>query len=190
MRRTDKDSVKKFIVLFIIAFSVQSQAGILLEVGGTYLSDDLSASSSKSSTKYFYNVGALFSFTKTLWGGWNYSGISQSESGTVSTDYSSQDTGPYLKWQFGRSELFSLSAAYNIVSRGVYKSGSPSESWEGTSYWLQFAVSPEVTEGLHIGASLNYYNANYTKKTVSHVESSASYSKSWVFPMLTLTKQW
>ncbi len=86
------------------------------------------------------------------------------DSGTTDSSYTSQDTGPYVKWQFGRDEIFSLSAAYNILSRATFSEDSTSEKWEGTSFWLQFGVSPEVKEGLHVGASLNYYLASYTKK--------------------------
>ncbi|WP_253696899.1 porin family protein [Bdellovibrio sp. HCB117] len=187
---SDKDSVKKIVLLLIFLVSTSASAGTLVELGGTYMSDNLSTSEAKKSSKYFYNVGVLFSLKKHIWGGWNYSGISHTDSGDEELSFASQDTGPYLKWQFGRNELYSLGAAYNILSRASYKSGSDTETWQGTSFWLQFAVAPEVREGFHIGASLNYYLASYTKKTVDNVESSTSNSKSWIFPMLMLTKEW
>lgn len=171
-------------------FSGNCLAGTLFEVGATYLSESIATPTSQTSSKYFYNAAILFSLNKTTWGGWNFSGMSHSETATTTTDFASQDTGPYLKWQFGRNELFSLSAAYNITSKATYSNGSSTENWEGTSIWVQWGVTPELKEGLHIGASLNYYSANYTKKIVSSVESSASNSKTWIFPMLTLTKNW
>lgn|GEM_PF-1206593 len=188
--RADKDPVKKLLVLLIMMVSLSAQAGLLLEVGGTYLSDSLSTSSTTSSTKYFYNVGVLFDFNKNFWGGWNYSGISHADKDTATTTYTSQDTGPYIKWQFGRNDLYSLGLAYNILSRSTFSDGTTNENWEGTSFWVQLGVSPEVRAGWRVGASLNYYLANYTKKTVNSVESSASNSKSWIFPMLTVSKEW
>lgn len=178
-----------FLSLFVLSF--QSQAGFLLEAGGTYLSDQLNTSSSEKSTKYFYNVGLLFSMKKRLWGGWNYSGISHTDQSTEgSVDYSSTDTGPYFKWQFGRNELYSLSFAYNLLSKATYSDGTTAEEWTGTSMWFQFGVAPELKEGLHIGASLNYFLANYNKKTVGGTESGTSNSKSWIFPMLVITREW
>ena len=162
----------------------------MLELGGTYLSDTLAVSTDKKSTAYFYNLGALFSVQKNLWAGWNYSGISHSKEDGSSESFSASDTGPYIKWQFGRNELYSLSAAYNIYSKAQYALDDANEKWSGTSFWLQWAVSPEFKEGLHIGASLNYYAASYTEKTIDSVESSATNSKTWIFPMLHLTKQW
>jgi hypothetical protein len=95
-----------------------------------------------------------------------------------------------MKWQFGRNEVFSFSVAYNLLSKATFSDGSTTESWTGTSYWLQWGVVPEVREGLHVGVTLNYYSASYTKKVVSAVESSAANSKTWIFPMLVVTKQW
>ncbi|UXR65148.1 hypothetical protein EZJ49_02660 [Bdellovibrio bacteriovorus] len=182
--------MKKLLPLLFLIVSSTAQAGFLLEVGGTYMADTLSTSETRTSTKYFYNLGALFSLKKNIWGGWNYSGISHTDKDTATTTYSSVDTGPYLKWQFGRNQLYSLSMAYNILSKGQFSDGTTTEEWTGTSMWFQFGVMPEVREGLHLGASLNYYLATYSKKTVSGVESNDSNSKSWIFPMLTLTKQW
>ncbi|WP_374078629.1 hypothetical protein [Bdellovibrio bacteriovorus] len=182
--------MKKFFVILTILFSARAHAGLLLEVGGTYISDTLTTSSTTTSTKYFYNVGVAFSLKKNIWGGWNYSGISHTDKVDETTTYASSDTGPYVKWQFGKNDLYSLSAAYNILSRATFSDGTVNENWEGTSMWFQFGVSPEVKSGLHVGASINYYLANYTKKTVSSVESNASNSKSWIFPMLSVSKEW
>ncbi|MFS4460836.1 hypothetical protein [Bdellovibrio sp. HCB2-146] len=171
-------------------FVSSSRAGALLEVGGTYLSDSTNSSSTTTSTKYLYQVGVLFNIRKKIWGGWNYSGISHTDKNDETETFTSMDTGPYFKWEFGKNEVFNLGFAYNILSRATFKNGSVNEKWEGTSFWFQFGVMPEIKEGLHIGASLNYFAASYTKKTVESVESTDSNSKTWIFPMLSLTKQW
>lgn len=178
--------------LFIMLLSVKSHAGFLLEVSGTYLSHSLKSGATNTSSQMFYNLGALFSMKQNLWGGWNYLGISTNESSNfVTTTFSTADTGPYVKWQFGRGQLYSLSGAFNILSKATYKTGSStSEAWQGTSFWISFGIMPELSSNLHVGASLNYYSASYTKKTVSGSETSASNSKSWIFPTLSLTKSW
>lgn len=178
--------------LFIMLVSVKSQAGFLLEFSGTYLSDSLKSGTTDSSTQYFYNVGALFNMKQNLWGGWSYLGINTTESNnSVSTTFSTADTGPYVKWQFGRSQIYSLSMAYNILSKATYKTGSATaEQWQGTSFWLSFGIMPEISSNLHMGAALNYYSASYTKKTINGAETSASDSKSWIFPSVSITKSW
>jgi hypothetical protein len=182
--------VRHILYLFILCCPLVSKGGVLIELGGVYLTDTTVSSSTEKSTKYFYQAGLLFDIQKKFWGGWNYSGISNQNSGTTDTSFISSDTGPYIKWQFGRGQLYSLSAAYNILSRADYKSGTDTERWEGTSYWIQFGVMPELAAGFHLGASLNYYSANYTKKIISGTETNDSNSKTWIFPMLSLTKQW
>lgn len=182
---------KLTLVLLIVCFTSSSQAGALLELGGIYLGEATNTDSTATTTQYFYQVGLLLNIRKKLWGGWNLSGFSDiKKTEDETTTYNSMDTGPYLKWEFGRGAIFNLGLAYNFLSRATYKVGETSEKWEGTSYWIQFGIMPEISDGFHIGASINYFAANYTKKTVDSVESSDSNSKTWVFPMLSLTKQW
>lgn len=171
-------------------FCVLAHAGVLLELGATYLSDSLGTSSTKTSSKYFYNVGVLFSLQKKIWGGWNYSGLSYADSENSSTSLGVMDTGPVVKWQFGKGDLYTFSAAYNILSQATYSSGATNETWRGTSIWLQFGFAPEVTNGLHVGGALNYYSASFNKKTVGTTESSASNTHTWIFPTILMTKEW
>lgn len=190
-KTSDREVVKKyFLITLIVLFSGWAQAGVLLDIGGSYLSDSLGTSSTETSSKYFYNVGVLFSLKKKIWGGWNYSGVSYSDSETASTSLSTQDTGPVVKWQFGKGDLYNFSAAYNILSRATYSAGSSNETWQGTSIWVQFGIAPMVREGMHVGAALNYYAASFSKKTVDNVESSASNSHTWIFPTIMMTVEW
>lgn len=182
--------MKKNILAALLLFSGNASASALLDIGGTYISDASATPSTQKSTSYFYNFGALLKLKKSIWAGWNYSGISISDTTTATTAFSSTDTGPYLKWQFGRHELFSVSLAYNFLSSATFSDGGTRENWTGTSYWLQCGVAPEVREGLHVGVSFNYYSASYTKKVVSSIESSATNSKTWIFPTLMITKEW
>lgn len=177
-------------ILILLICPLSSFGGTLIELSGVYLTDTTVSSTTAKSSKYFYQAGILFDIKKKFWGGWNYSGISHRDSGDEEIAFVSADTGPYIKWQFGRGQLYSLSAAYNILSKADYKSGTDTERWEGTSYWIQFGVMPELATGFHLGASLNYFSANYTKKIVSGTETADSNSKTWIFPMLSLTKQW
>lgn len=182
--------MKKLLFSLSFLLCAKAQAGVLLELAGTYISDNLTSSATQSSTEYFYSGAALFSLNKQVWGGWNFSGVSMSKTQGTSTSFAAADTGPYMKWQFGKGDIFSLAGAYNIVSRATFSDGTTSENWEGTSLWLQFGVAPEVRTNLRVGVSLNYYLATYTKKTVDSIESRAANSKSWIFPLLSISKEW
>lgn len=165
-------------------------AGVLLDVSGIYLSDSLVTPTNRTSSQMYYGLGALLDLKKNLWVGWNYSGFSQSQTVSTTTTFTSTDMGLGIKWQVGRSKLYNIGAAYNFLAKGVYSDGTTTENWEGTSFLLSFGVAPEVSERLFLGVSLNYYSATYTKKIVSSVESSASNSKSWIFPMFSISKEW
>jgi len=182
--------MKSFLFVFVLLFSGRGFADTLFEFGAISLTESTATPTSTSSGKTFYNVAFLFSLNKHVWGGWNFAGLSHAETTTGTSTIASTDSGPYLKWQFGKANLYSLSAAYHLSSKATYSSGATNENWDGTSLWLQFGITPEVSAGFNIGASLNYYAASYSKKVASSIESSAANSKTWVFPMLTLTKQW
>ncbi|UOF02752.1 outer membrane beta-barrel protein [Bdellovibrio reynosensis] len=182
--------MKKVVALVLILFSVKAQAGMLLEVGATYLSDSLKTPTSTASSGYFWNLGVLFTYNKNVWGGWNFSGISTTATGTSTDTFTTLDTGPYLKWTFGKNNVFNLAGVYNLKSSATYSDGTTNETWSGTSLWLQFGVAPEIKDDLRVGASFNYYMATYTKKVVSSTESTTSNSKTWIFPMITVSKSW
>ncbi len=179
-------------VLILFLYVQQVRADFLLETTGSYLTDSTAVTNTDTSSRTVYNIGLLFTLSKSVWGGWNYMGLSQSDTVTnTTTTYSTVDTGPSIKYFFGKGDVFSLSATYNFTSKASYQSGTASsQDWTGTSYLIAFGMNPEVTEGLHIGVTLNYYAAAYTKKVISSTESSTSNSKSMVFPALSLTKAW
>lgn len=183
----------KNIVLFtlIIFISINSKADLLIETMGLYESDSLAMTTSNSGSKTFYNFGFLYSIKSNLWGGWNYMSLSQSDTmGSTTTSFAPVDTGPSIKYFFGRGEVFSVGMTYNFQSTASYTSGSTNQTWSGTSYLMSFGITPALTDTLHIGLSINYYSASYSKKVVNSTESSASNSKTLIFPAFSLTKSW
>lgn len=166
-------------------------ADALLDFGATYSGDTFTATSQTQTTQYFYNVSALFALDRSMrWTvGWTFFGISKAETAeSVTSNYSSLDMGPALRWNIDKGNMFSLTGAYGYLAKGIYTLDSVSERWEGTSLFGQFAVQIPVQEGrLSLGLSLNYYAASYSKKIVNSVESTHSAQKSWIFPMLSLT---
>ena len=116
-------------------------------------------------------------------------GISQnSTAASITTNYSSFDMGPGLRWNIDKNNMLSVTAAYGYLAKGTYSQGSTSETWEGTSLFGQFAIQiPVRDQKFFAGLSLNYYAANYSTKIVGSLNSSISTQKTWIFPMVTLT---
>lgn len=178
-------------LLALIIFSPRSQAAFLLDVGGIYLSDDLTTSSTRQSSRMYYGLGAYFTLSKNVWAGWSYAGLAHGDdASTGKTEFTSMETGPAIKWQFGRGKVFTAGLGYNVLSRATFANGTRDENWEGTSFLAHVGVMPGFSDGWRVGVTLNYYAASYTKKTVNSVESSASNSKTWIFPLVSVTKEW
>ncbi|MEK2687977.1 hypothetical protein [Bdellovibrio sp. GT3] len=191
--------MKTFAVLILtILLPMLASANIIAEFSGTYLTENLGSTDVKeNSSKYFYNVAGYLTVKKKLYAGWSYLGISMTGKSDASgsdqnSSYVTADTGPVIKYYLDKRQIYSVTAAYNILSRATFKNvvSDDSESWTGTSFWVAFGLMPEIKNGLHIGVSINYYSASYTKKTVDGTETSESNTKSWLFPSLTISKEW
>jgi len=164
---------------------------MMLDLGFAYSGDTLHKTTDSANTQYFYNIDALFNLDgRARWNvGWSVFGISQTSSvDTTTTAYSSMDMGPALRWNIDRSGIFSMTLAYGYLAKGTYSAtGGTDEKWEGTSTFAQFATQIPMNDKFFIGVSLNYYGANYSQKTVSSVESTNDATKTWIFPMISMT---
>jgi len=179
-----------FLVITLCFISNSASADIMTDFGFAYSADTLNTSASSGNTEYFYNLDILFALdhNRRFNVGWSFYDISQTSTASgTSTTYSSFDMGPAFRWQMDKSGTYSATLGYGYLAKGSYNSGSTSETWSGTSLFAQFAAQAPLGDKFYIGLSLNYYSASYSQKTVSSVESSNSATKSWIFPMLSMT---
>jgi hypothetical protein len=182
---------KIFFFLICCLFSVSALADTQFDLGFAYSADTLHKTTDNSNTSTFYNVDVLFNLdNRKAWNvGWTVFGISQTAAvGSTTTTYSSMDMGPVLRWNIDRAGMFSTTLAYGYLARGTYgATGATDEKWEGTSYLAQLAAQIPLGEKFYMGVSLNYYGASYSTKTVSNVESTNDSTKTWIFPMFSMT---
>ncbi len=178
------------VVITLLLFTPVSHAKLLLDVGAGYFSDSVTTSSSDTSKKLVYNFSALLSISKNFWGGWGYMNMSSDRSqGATDVQLAGYSMGPAFKYQFGRSRTHSISAVYNLINNATYTTNTSTEEWSGSGYSFQFAAMPEVRENLFVGFTINYHSVNYSKKVVGSTESSVSYTRTWLYPTLSLTKE-
>ncbi|WP_413584902.1 hypothetical protein [Bdellovibrio sp. HCB274] len=186
------------VILIFTAVAPQAHAEFMLAVSGSYISENTSSTDVKDdATKYYYNMTGYLRLAKKWWAGWSYLGInmtgtSNATGSSVPTSFQTSDTGPTIKYFFGKGEVFSMSANFNVLAKGTYKNvvTSSTEAWTGTSYMVGFSIMPEIKSNFRMGVGLNYYHAAYSKKTVDGTETSESNTKTWLFPTLSLSKSW
>lgn len=180
--------MKRVLLGALLLISLRAQAGLMLDVQGTYLMNDWSATDAASSTRYYFSGAVLFDFSKEIWGGWSVASLSTSE--TIDAEeisFSAMDMGPSFKWQFCKRRVCSLSFTYNIQSKATHQSaGGVSEELDGTSYLVSLGVTPEIKENFWVGVNVNYYSATYTKKTVTSTTTDINYTKTWLFPTFSI----
>lgn len=167
-----------------------AQAAWGFEAQGVYFSDSQKTASNAQSTKLLWQGSFLVDVTKKLYVGWSYGALSfDQEFGTSKNRIETQDTGIAVRYFFGkRSSSYSAYLIYNILAKAQQSNGTTEEDLSGTSYLLGLSFVPQLSETFRMGVQINYYNADYNKKTVNGTETSVSYNKNWVFPSVVLIK--
>lgn len=178
------------LLVLMTLWSHNAQAVWGFEAQGVYFSDSQKSAAETQSTKFLWQSSFLVDVTKQLYIGWSYGALSlDQEFGTSKNRLETQDMGLAVRYFFGkRSTSYSAYLIYNILAKGQQSNGTTEEDLSGTSYLLGFSFVPQISETFRMGVQVNYYNADYTKKTVNGTETSTNYSKNWIFPSVVLIK--
>lgn len=172
-------------------WSPTAQAIWGFEAQGVYFSDSQKSAANTQSTKLLWQGAFLVDVTKKFYVGWSYDALSlDQEFGNSKNRLETQDTGLIARYFFGKRSSTSFSAylIYNVLAKAQQSNGTTEEDLSGTSYMVGLSYVPQISETFRAGVQLNYYNADYNKKTVNGTETSVSYNKNWVFPSVVLIK--
>jgi hypothetical protein len=184
----------KTIVLFLL-FSSFVKAEALIGLDYILFTDintvesDTSATSSKS--MYLFNVQFSINSKKNLRIGWAlYSVTTSDEVNNQQSNYATQDMGPSIRYEFGRSGLYYVNFVYGIQVKTTYDSGSTSQTWLGTNYLAQVGVAPEISDSFAVNFAFNFFNGAAITKVVTTTQTDVSYSKAFMTPTVGLTYKW
>lgn len=175
--------------LFTLLFCPQLKAEWGFEGQGFYQSGTQDAGTDSEMAGTFWQGAFLVDLTKNLFMGWSYGSVSLDEKvGTTKNKLETQDMGIAVRYFLGSRRNYMFSVNYNILATASQSNGTTQEDWTGTSYLASFAATPEMGERLRLGIQINYYNADYTSKTVGSTKTTVTYNKNWLFPALLLIK--
>lgn len=182
-------------ILFIVILTSKAFSAALVDFNYVISTDKntIEATTSTSMSKSLYNFCLAFTVDskKSFYFGWGlYNVNTKDEVNQQQSNYTTQDMGPYFRYEFGRSKLYYLGLVYGIQTKTAYDSGGTSEEWLGTNYLIQFGANPEVTESLSVNFGFNYFSGSSNKKVVSSVQSEVSYSKAFMSPSIGLSYKW
>lgn len=182
-------------LFFCILISSLSQATALLSLDYILFTDKntVEANTSTSSNKSMYvaNLGFTINQKKNFYIGWTlYNVATKDDVNQQKSNYSTQDMGPSLRYEFGRSGLYFVNLVYGVRTQTNYDSGGTAEQWLGTNYLIQFGVTPEIAENFVVSFAFNYFSGSSAKKLVSDVQTSVSYSKAFMTPTIGIAYRW
>lgn len=171
----------------LIPFSAKAEWGF--EVQGVYLSTSQEASLDTEGTSLLWQTAFSVDVTKQLFMGWSYGALSVTEKvDSTENQLEIQDMGLFVRYYLTRSKDFSVYFVYNILSTAQQSDGSEEGELTGTSYLAGLSILPEVRENLRLGLQINYYNADFTSKTVDSTKEDVSYNKNLIIPAIVMVK--
>ncbi len=160
-------------VLVLASFICTPAIALQFDVNGVYFSDTFAptgATSSSVFTNYDVRLGFNVDRKEKFYIGWNYSGISATQTTTAGTDqYASTGMGPSFLWAIDKDKTWILSFAYNLSSVATYtpaSTGTP-EKWKGTTMKAYLGYNFAIGEGMYFGPTITYYSASFNEKIVN-----------------------
>lgn len=183
------------LIILIIILASKGFSAALVDFNYVISTDKntIEATTSTNMSKSLYNFCLAFTVDskKSFYFGWGLYNVStKDEVNQQQSNYTTQDMGPYLRYEFGRSKLYYFGLVYGIQTKTAYDSGGTAEEWLGTNYLIQFGANPEITENLSVNFGFNYFSGSSSKKVVSSVQTAVSYSKAFMSPSIGLSYKW
>lgn len=187
--------LKHLILLIAILAGMKAQSAALIDFNYALSTDKntIDSTNSTSISKSLYNFCIAFSLDskKSFYFGWGlYNVATKDDVNQQKSNYTTQDMGPYFRYEFGKSKMYYLGLVYGIQAKTAFDSGGTAEEWLGTNYLIQLGVDPEISDSLTANFSFNYFSGSASKKVVSSVQSEVSYSKAFMSPSIGLTYKW
>lgn len=162
-------------------------SGLLIESGFAFENSSYQFAEKGQIARTGFAGGIYFQASKKWWIGWNvFSSQFETSMESNKSSYSSMDMGPSFKYEFGSDQVYFLKGTYHLNIESTVKIGTSTEKIQGSSYVVGFGVQPQIYDGVRLGVSLNYYSGSHSKKVVSSVQSTVSYSNSWIYPSINL----
>lgn len=108
--------------------------------------------------------------------------------------YTTTDFNFGIKWSVLRSNTFWVGVSGSPYSQGVFKStGSTTETWSGVSGVASMTLyypPKSMDKGLLIGLSLDYYQAQFSKKSTGSTIVSSNQSVTGFYPSISIAYLW
>lgn len=184
----------KTLILILLILSQKSMASALIDLNYIMFTDKntVETDTSTTSSKSLYNVALGFSIDskKSFYFGWGlYSVLTKDDVNQQKNNYSTQDMGPYFRYEFGKKMYF-FGLTYGIQTKTTFDTGGTSEEWLSTNYLVQLGINPEISDGFCVNFIFNYFSGSTKKKVISDVQTDVAYSKAFMSPSIGISYKW
>ncbi len=185
--------LKSIVSLLCLAPSV-GVCGALIDANVFYFSDAFAYSEETTTfnrTMWDFFIGMGLNKKNAYVLGWNYDSMSFDDNPGTATKLTVTDMGPKFLAYLNKERTWVIGFTYNLITKGKYTEGSAAAvELRGSAMKVEVGYTPEVSEGILIGAKLNYYKASFNETVVNESITKATNGRTVIYPTLSFTVRW
>jgi hypothetical protein len=122
--------------------------------------------------------------------GWNYDSMSFSDNPGVITTVAITDMGPKVTYYIDKARTWSLAVTYDLITKAAYNSAGTITELRGTAIKVEAGYTPEMWDGILMGAKINYYKPTFAEEIVSTSLTKVAYGRAVIYPSFAFIFRW
>lgn len=128
-----------------------------------------------------YDLCVATKLTKGVYVGWNYLSTSATDNpGTTAETVSGTQMGLKFFYFFGRSQMWRLGLAYNLVASANYN--VTGAVWKGTGILADLGAAIPVTDSGSFVLRLNYSSSTYVDEYIGVAYTQVTNTRVYIYP--------
>lgn len=179
--------VRCLLLLFVLLLSRVASAAFA-DLNIMYMSDTFKTSTTTTITRSMYDLGIGTELGKS--GQWiwalNYGGGNLNDTAATTTTYSFTDLGIKCGLFWTKQKSWFSSLTYNVSSKAKFNNGSTEVELRGTSIKADIGYTFWPSETVGLAVKIFYYAPTYTESVNSGALTTVSYTRSIIYPSLSL----
>lgn len=173
--------MKLRVFLLTLFIGSVSQAA-LIDLSAFYFSDNFGNNgTTKSYGRTMYDLCIATQLTKGTFIGWNYLSTSAVDNpGGAPETVAGTQMGLKFFYFFGRSQMWRLGLAYNLVASGSYSTSGA--IWKGTGLFADFGAAIPVSDSGSFVLRLNYSSTSYVDEYIGVAYTQVTNTRVYIYP--------
>jgi hypothetical protein len=183
----------KWCLFLLLIFLNEVCGATYLDLNTLYFSDQFTATNTTKIGRTQYDLGLGFDITKSrqLILALASGATSLTDTTTTATvSFAISDLGLKLIYFFDKAKAFSVGISYNLISTAKYNDGTTEVELRGSSTKVDLGYNFWLVDTFAIGLRFFSYSATYKESVTNNTISKVAYTRTLIYPSLSLVYNW